>query len=138
MEDTLVLVKPDGVRRGLVGEIIGRFERRTLAIAALKIVHPEKELIERHYEVHRGKPFFNNVVEFMSSGSVVAMVIRGENAIAVVRRMIGALSPLEAAPGTVRGDFTLSTRENLVHASDSVESAEREIPVWFCEDEILR
>lgn len=137
MEQTLVLIKPDAVRRGLVGEIIRRFENRTLKIKALKIVNPSKELMEKHYEVHRGKPFFEGVVEFMASGTVVAMVLEGENAIAIVRDMMGALNPAEARPGTIRGDFTLSIQENLVHGSDSAESAEREIPIWFGKDEIL-
>lgn len=137
MEQTLVLIKPDAVSRGLIGEIIGRFETRTLKIKALKIVRPSRELIERHYEVHRGKPFFEPTVEFMTSGPVVAMIIEGENAIAVVREIMGALDPLKAQPGTIRGDYTLSVRENLVHGSDSPESAEREIAVWFTPDEIL-
>jgi nucleoside-diphosphate kinase len=137
MEQTLVLVKPDGVRRGLVGEIIRRFENRTLRIDALKIVRPSRETVERHYEVHRGKPFFDGVVDFMSAGPVVAMVLSGENAVAIVRGMMGALKPLEAQPGTIRGDYTLSIQENLVHGSDSLESAEREISVWFSKEEIL-
>ena len=137
MEQTLVLIKPDAVRRGLIGEIIRRFENRTLKIKALKMVRPSRELIERHYEVHRGKPFFEPTVEFMTSGPVVAMIIEGENAIAVVREIMGALDPLKAQPGTIRGDYTLNVRENLVHGSDSPESAEREIAVWFAPDEIL-
>jgi nucleoside-diphosphate kinase len=137
MERTLVLVKPDGVSRGLVGEIIRRFEDRTLEIKALKITRPSKELVEKHYEVHRGKPFFEGVVQFMSSGPVVAIVLEGENAIALVRRMMGALDPMSALPGTIRGDYTLSTKENLVHGSDAVESAAREIAVWFTPDEVL-
>jgi nucleoside-diphosphate kinase len=137
MEQTLVLIKPDGVERGLIGEITRRFENRTLKIKALKLVEPSRELVERHYEVHRGKPFFDGVVEFMISGAVVAMVLEGDNAIEVVREMLGVLDPLEAKPGTIRGDYTLSVRENLVHGSDSPESAKREIAVWFEPDEIL-
>lgn len=137
MERTLVLIKPDGVRRGLVGEIIRRFESRTLNIKALKIVKPSRELVERHYEVHRGKPFFEATVEFMTSGPVVAAVFEGDNAVSIVRKMMGALDPLQAEPGTIRGDFTLSTRENLVHGSDSVERARDEIAIWFDPDEIL-
>lgn len=137
MEQTLVLIKPDGVRRGLIGEIIRRFEDRTLEIKALKIVHPPRELLERHYEAHRGKPFFEGVVEFMASGPVVAMVVAGENAIVLVRRMMGALDPLKTEPGTIRGDYTISTRENLVHGSDSPQSAETEIAIWFAPKEIL-
>ncbi|MCL6629039.1 MAG: nucleoside-diphosphate kinase [Armatimonadetes bacterium] len=137
MERTLVLVKPDGVRRGLVGEIIRRFESRTLNIKALKIVKPSRELVERHYEIHRGKPFFEPTVEFMTSGPVVALILEGDNAVSIVRKMMGALDPLKAEPGTIRGDYTLSTRENLVHGSDSVERAEYEIAIWFDPDEIL-
>jgi nucleoside-diphosphate kinase len=137
MEQTLVLIKPDAVSRGLIGEIVRRFENRTLKIKALKILNPSKELMERHYEVHRGKPFFDGVVAFMASGTVVAMVLEGENAIEIVREMMGALDPTEARSGTIRGDFTTSIRENLVHGSDSLESAEREIAIWFGKDEIL-
>ena len=137
MEQTLVLIKPDAVRRGLIGEIIRRFENRTLEIKALKILKPSKQLVEKHYEIHRGKPFFDGVVKFMSSGPVVAMVVSGDNAITLVRQMMGALDPPKAVSGTIRGDFTLSTRENLVHGSDSPESAESEIPIWFAREEIL-
>lgn len=137
MEKTLVLVKPDGVKRGLVGEIIRRFENRTLEVKALKILRPSRELVETHYAAHRGKPFFEGVVEFMSSGPVVAMVLAGDNAITLVRSMMGALDPLKADPGTIRGDFTLSTRENLVHGSDSPGTAEIEIAIWFTPEEIL-
>lgn len=137
MERTLVLIKPDAVRRGLVGEIIRRFESRTLNIKALKIVKPTRELVERHYEIHKGKPFFESTVVFMTSGPVVAAVLEGDNVVSIVRKMMGALDPLQAEPGTIRGDFTLSTRENLVHGSDSVERAEHEIAIWFDSDEIL-
>ena len=137
MERTLVLVKPDGVSRGLVGEIIRRFENRTLEIKALKIIKPSKEMMEKHYEAHRGKPFFEDVVRFMSSAPVVAVVLEDENAVAIVRRMMGELDPLSAQPGTIRGDYTLRKEENLVHGSDAVESAEREIAVWFTPGEIL-
>ena len=137
MEQTLVLIKPDAVNRSLIGEIIRRFENRTLEIKALKIVLPSRQLIERHYEVHRGKPFFEDAVRFMTSGPVVAMVLEGDNAIAIVRNMMGALEPTEAQPGTIRGDYTLNINRNLIHGSDSIESAEREIAVWFTPKEIL-
>ena len=137
MEQTLVLIKPDAVGRGLVGEIIRRFENRTLKVRALKIVKPSRELMERHYEVHRGKPFFEDVVSFMISGPVVAMILESENAIEAVRQIMGELDPQAAQPGTIRGDYTLSVRKNLVHGSDSLESAEREIKVWFKPEEIL-
>jgi len=137
MEQTLVLIKPDAVSRGLIGEIIRRFENRMLRVKALKIVKPSRELAERHYEIHRGKPFFEAVVDFMASGPVVAAVLEGENAVEIVRGMIGAVEPLAAQPGTIRGDYTLSTKENLVHGSDSIETAEKEIAIWFDADEIL-
>jgi nucleoside-diphosphate kinase len=135
-ERTLVLVKPDGVERGLVGEIVGRFERRGLRIVAMKMLQATRELAEEHYAAHRGKPFFDGVVEFMTSGPTVAMVVEGENAIHLVRNMMGALEPGAAAPGTIRGDFTTDVRRNLVHGSDGVETAEREIPIWFHESEL--
>ncbi|MHB0913522.1 MAG: nucleoside-diphosphate kinase [Armatimonadota bacterium] len=137
MEQTLVLVKPDAVERGLVGEIIRRFENRTLKIRAMKMLVPSRELVERHYEVHRGKDFFERVVSFMSSGPVVAMVLSGEEAIQAVRQMMGPLEPEERLPGTIRGDYSLTESRNLVHGSDSAESAEREIAVWFDPSEIL-
>ena len=136
MEQTLVLIKPDGVARGLVGEIIRRFENRTLKIKALKLIRPPRELVERHYDVHRGKPFFDSVVSFMASGPVVAMVLEGEDAVGIVRQMMGALEPLEAQPGTIRGDFTLSIQANLVHGADSLETARKEISIWFEPNEI--
>jgi len=137
MEKTLVLVKPDGVKRGLIGDIIRRFENRTLKVLALKIIKPTREMAERHYAVHRGKPFFEGVVDYISADPIVAMVLSGDNAIAVVRGMVGALQPVDAHPGTIRGDYTLSVSENLVHASDSPESSAREIDVWFKPEEIL-
>lgn len=137
MEQSLVLIKPDAVNRGLVGEIIRRFENRTLKLKAIKIVRPSRDIIERHYADHKGKPFYDSVVNFMSSGTVVAMVLEGDNAIPVIRQMMGALNPLSAASGTIRGDYTLSNQENLVHGSDSPESAEKEIGIWFSSEEIL-
>lgn len=137
MERTLVLIKPDAVSRGLAGEIIRRFENRTFSIRALKILQPSHELVERHYSALSHEPFFGEIVDFMCCGPVVAMILEGENAVSTVRRMIGDLDPLRARPGTIRGDYTLITRRNLVHGSDSMESAEREIGIWFDEDEIL-
>jgi nucleoside-diphosphate kinase len=134
MERTFVMVKPDGVRRGLVGEIIGRFEAKGLRIAALKQLTPSRDLAEAHYAVHRGKPFFAPVVEFITSGPVVAMVLEGpEGTVDMVRLLMGKTSPLEAAPGTIRGDFASTTQENLVHGSDSLETAAAEIALWFPE-----
>jgi len=131
MERTLVLIKPDAVRRRLIGEIIRRIESRGLDIAAMRMLTPSRELAEEHYAVHRGKDFFEPTVEFMTSGPVVAMIVEGENAIELTRVMMGATNPLEAAPGTIRGDLTTSMRYNLIHGSDSPEAAAREINLWF-------
>lgn len=137
MQRTFVMVKPDGVERRLVGEIIGRFERRGLRLVGLKMVQVTRELAEAHYAVHKGKPFFGELVEFIVSGPVVAMVWEGDNAIALVRQMMGALRPLEAQPGTIRGDFTIEVQKNLVHGSDAEETAAAEIALWFGESELL-
>ena len=137
MEKTLVLVKPDGVRRGLSGEIIARFENRGLQIVALKLMQISRTMAEKHYAEHVGKPFFDSLVEFITSGPVVAMVVKGDHAIRAVRAMMGATNPLEAAPGTIRGDFALVMSENVIHGSDGPESAEREINNFFASDEIF-
>jgi nucleoside-diphosphate kinase len=131
MERTFVMIKPDGVRRNLVGECIGRFEARGLKLVELKLLTPSRDLAENHYGAHRGKGFFEGVVQFITSGPVVAMVLEGPNAIAAVRQMVGATRPLEAAPGSIRGDFALDVGENIVHASDAPETAEQEIALWF-------
>ena len=137
MEKTLVLVKPDGVRRGLSGEIIARFENRGLQIVALKLMQISRTMAEKHYAEHVGKPFFDSLVEFITSGPVVAMVVKGDHAIRAVRAMMGATNPLEAAPGTIRGDFALVMSENVIHGSDGSESAEREIKAFFASREIF-
>lgn len=137
VERTLVLVKPDGVRRGLVGEIISRFERKGFKIKALKMLWMTREQAEEFYKVHRGKPFFEELIKFITSGPIVAMVLEGDSAISVVRLMIGATDGRKAAPGTIRGDFALSIGENVVHASDSLESFEHEFRVVFREDEVV-
>lgn len=136
-ERTLVLVKPDGVQRLLVGRILARYEERGLRIAGLKLMAVDRDLAERHYAVHSAKPFFGGLVEFITSGPLVAAVLEGPNAIAVVRAMNGATRPHEAAPGTIRGDFALETAQNLVHASDSAETAATEIDLWFGSAELL-
>ena len=136
-ERTLVLVKPDGVQRLLAGRILARYEERGLRLVALKLITVGRELAERHYAVHSAKPFFAGLVEFITSGPVVAAVLEGPNAIAVVRAMNGATRPHEAAPGTIRGDFALETAQNLVHASDSPETASAEIDLWFAAAELL-
>ena len=137
METTLVLVKPDGVKRALSGEVIRRFEKRGLQLAALKMCRLSKEMAEKHYAEHIGKAFFPELVEFITSGPVVAMAVRGENAIRVVRAMMGATNPLEAAPGTIRGDLALIMANNVIHGSDGPESAIRELAMFFRTDEIF-
>lgn len=137
MEKTLVLVKPDGVKRQLGGEIISRFEKRGLRIVALKMCRISRELGEKHYAEHVGKPFFQGLVDFISSGPVIAMVVEGENAIRAVRTMMGATNPLDSVPGTIRGDLALVMSENVIHGSDGPESAEREINNFFASDEIF-
>jgi nucleoside-diphosphate kinase len=130
-ERTLVILKPDAVQRGISGEILSRFERRGLRIAALRLVKVERSLAEKHYEVHKGKFFYEDLVKVISASPVVAFVLEGPNAIAVVRAMVGATRPHEAAPGTIRGDYALVGLRNLVHASDAPETAEAEIKLWF-------
>jgi nucleoside-diphosphate kinase len=136
-ERTLVLVKPDGVQRLLAGRIITRFEERGLKIVGLKLVKVDRDLAERHYAVHREKRFFAGLVEFITSSPVVAMVLEGPNAIAVVRSMVGATRPNEAAPGTIRGDLALETAQNLIHASDGAETAATELALWFSAGELI-
>ena len=130
-ERTLVLIKPDAVRRGLVGEVLARFERKGLVLEALVLRGMDAELADQHYADHVEKPFYPPLKEFMTSGPLVAMVLAGDEVIEVVRAMIGATDGRKAAAGTIRGDFSLSNRENLVHASDSPESAKRELALWF-------
>ena len=131
VEPTLVLIKPDAMRRQLAGEILARFERRGLVVREAKLVTIDRDFAERHYAEHSEKPFFGELVEFITSGPTLALVLEGEGAIAVVRATIGATNPADAEPGTVRGDLALSMPDNLVHGSDSPESAEREIGLWF-------
>jgi nucleoside-diphosphate kinase len=131
MEETLVLVKGDGVRRKLIGEIIRRMEAKNLDIVAMKLMEVERELAEEHYAEHREKPFFDELVEFITTTPVVAMRVSGEGAIGVMRTLMGATNPAEAAPGTIRGDLALSMPDNLVHGSDSPESARRELGLFF-------
>src|SRR5690348_12050743 len=130
-ERTLILVKPDAFARGLTGEIIARFERKGLRIAALKSMQVTEDLAKRHYAEHDGKPFFGELVEFITSGPIVAMVLEGEEAVRAARQVIGATNPLEAAPGSIRGDFAIAVGQNMVHGSDSPESGEREAALFF-------
>lgn len=133
LETTLVLVKPDGVRRGLVGEVISRLERRTLLLVAMRMLVIDEELARRHYRAHLSKSFFPDLLEFITSGPVVAVAARGRGAVSTVRSMMGATDPRQAAPGTLRGDFCSALTENLVHGSDGVESAAYELALYFPE-----
>ena len=135
-ERTLVLIKPDGVSRGLAGEILARFENRGLALRGAKLLTVDSELAGEHYGEHREKPFFGELVEFITSSPTLALVLEGESAIEVVRTTMGATNPVNAAPGTVRGDLALAMPDNLVHGSDSPESAAREIALWFSDAEL--
>jgi len=130
-ERTLVLIKPDAMERGLAGDILGRFESRGLVIRTAKLVQVDRELAERHYAEHAEKPFFGELVDFITSAPTLALVLEGEAAVGVVRTTIGATNPTNADPGTIRGDLALAMPNNLVHGSDSAESAEREIALWF-------
>jgi nucleoside-diphosphate kinase len=134
---TLVLIKPDGVQRGLVGEIISRLEKRGLMLIAMNFRQVTKEFAETHYGAHIGKPFYNGLVKYITCAPLVAMVWEGTEAIKAVRQTVGATNPLEAVPGTIRHDLALLTSRNLIHASDSVETAEKEIEMWFKKDEIF-
>ena len=136
-ERTLVLIKPDAMQRRLAGEILGRFEQRGLAVRAAKLVQVDRELAGRHYEEHKEKPFFGELVEFITSAPTLALVLEGESAVSVVRTTMGATNPTTAAPGTIRGDLALAMPDNLVHGSDSFESAEREIALWFSDGELV-
>jgi len=137
MEKTLVLVKPDGVQRGLIGEVIARLERRGLRLVAAKFIQVSRELAETHYAIHKGKPFYEGLINYIISAPVMAMVWEGPRAIAAVRQTMGATRPWEAAPGTVRHDFALEVGRNLTHASDSVENGEAEVALWFTPSELV-
>jgi nucleoside-diphosphate kinase len=137
VERTLVLIKPDAVERGLAGEILRRFEARGLTMRAGKLLTVDRSLAEEHYAEHTEKPFFGELVDFITSAPTLALVLEGEGAIAVVRTTIGATNPADSAPGTIRGDLALSMPDNLVHGSDSPESAAREVALWFADDELV-
>ena len=136
VERTLILIKPDAVERALAGEILARIERRGFRVVAGKLMRVSRDLGERHYDEHREKPFFGELVEFITSASTWALVVEGEGAVATLRKTIGATNPADAEPGSIRGDLAKSMPDNLVHGSDSPESAEREIELWFSADEI--
>jgi nucleoside-diphosphate kinase len=137
LERTLIIIKPDAVQRGLVGQIITRFERRGLCLAALKLIHIDKSLAERHYAIHKGKSFYEPLIQYITSSPVVVLVLEGNDAIEIARRTMGATDPAEATPGTIRADFGLEIGRNLVHGSDGPDTAAIEVPLFFTEDEIL-
>jgi nucleoside-diphosphate kinase len=137
MERTLVLIKPDGVQRGLIGEVISRLERRGLRLVAAKFMQVSRELAATHYAIHQGKPFYEGLLQYITSAPVMAMVWEGPNAIAAVRQTMGATRPTEAAPGSIRHDFALEVGRNLTHASDSLENGQKEIALWFRDDELV-
>lgn len=137
MERTFLAIKPDGVQRGLVGSIIQRFEKKGFTLVGMKLMSVSRELAEQHYDVHKEKSFFGGLVNFITSAPVVAMVFQGEGVVAAARKIIGATNPLTAEPGTIRGDHGISIGRNLIHGSDAVETAQREISLWFKEEELV-
>lgn len=137
MERSLVLVKPDGVQRALIGEVISRLERRGLRLVAARFMQVSKELAETHYAIHKGKPFYEGLISYIISAPVMAMIWEGPNAIAAIRQTMGATRPTEAAPGSLRHDFALEVGRNLTHASDSIENGEQEVGLWFKQDELV-
>lgn len=137
LQRTLIILKPDAVKRGLIGKILARFEEKGIKIVAMKMVQLNKEILEKHYAEHKGKAFYESLVRFMQSGPVVLAVLEGFNAIEVVRKMVGATNGREAEPGTIRGDYSMSQQNNLIHASADASVAEREIKLFFKEDELL-
>ncbi len=136
MERSLVLIKPDAVQRGLIGEITTRLEKEGLKLIAMKMIHMNRELAERHYAVHKGKPFFEDLIAFITSSPVIAIVIQGDNVVEIIRHTMGETNPAKSAPGTIRGDFALTMKHNLIHGSDSPENAATEIELFFSKDEI--
>jgi nucleoside-diphosphate kinase len=137
MEKSLVLIKPDAIQRGLAGEIISRLERKGLKIVAMKMLHMDKNLAQRHYAIHKGKAFFEDLVNFITSGPVIAIIFQGKNAVEVIRQMMGETDPAKAHSGTIRGDFGIDIGHNLVHGSDSLENASQEIDLFFSAEEIF-
>ena len=137
MERTFIMIKPDGVQRHLTGEIIHRFESKGFTLVGLKMMKVSRDLAEKHYAVHRERPFFNNLIEFITSAPVIAMVWEGESVVAAARNIIGATNPTTAAPGSIRGDFGVSIGRNLIHGSDAIETAQTEVALWFTEEELI-
>ncbi len=136
MERTFIMIKPDGVQRGLIGDVISRFESKGFTLIGMKLMAVSRELAEKHYDVHKDKPFFGGLVDFITSSPVVAMVWEGESVVASARTLIGATNPISSPPGTIRGDFGITIGRNLIHGSDAVETAQREIALWFHEAEL--
>jgi nucleoside-diphosphate kinase len=137
MERSLVLIKPDAIQRGLAGEIISRLEKKGLKIVAMKMLHMDKNLAQRHYAVHKGKAFFDDLVNFITSSPIIAIVFQGKNAVEIIRRIMGETDPAKASSGTIRGDFGIDIGHNLVHGSDSLENASKEIGLFFSAEEIF-
>lgn len=137
MERTFIMIKPDGVQRHLTGEIIHRFERKGFTLVGLKMVQVSRELAEKHYAVHKERPFFNSLIEFITSAPVIAMVWEGENVVSAARNLIGATNPTTADPGSIRGDFGVSIGRNLIHGSDAIETAQTEVSLWFTNEELV-
>ncbi len=137
MERTFIMVKPDGVQRNLIGEVISRFEKKGFTLVGLKLLSVSRELAEKHYEVHKERPFFKGLVEFIISAPVTAMVWEGNDVVVSARKMIGATNPITAEPGTIRGDYGVNIGRNLIHGSDAVETAEKEIALWFSDSELV-
>ncbi|MEA5418316.1 nucleoside-diphosphate kinase [Spirulina sp. CCNP1310] len=137
MERTFIMIKPDGVQRGLIGDVIKRFETKGFTLVGMKFMAVSRELAEQHYDVHKERPFFQGLVDFITSSPVVAMVWSGEGVVASARKIIGATNPLTAEPGTLRGDFCIEVGRNLIHGSDAIETAQREIALWFSEAELV-
>ena len=137
MERTFIMIKPDGVQRHLTGEIIHRFERKGFTLVGLKMMQVSRELAEKHYGVHKERPFFHSLIEFITSAPVIAMVWEGENVVSAARNIIGATNPTTAAPGSIRGDFGVTIGRNLIHGSDAIETAQTEVALWFTEEELL-
>lgn len=137
MQRTLIIIKPDAVQRGLIGKIINRFERRGLRLAGLKLIHIDEALAQRHYAIHEGKPFYDSLIEYITSSPVVVMILEGNDAIEIARRTMGATNPAKAAPGTIRADFGLEIGRNLVHGSDGKDTAQFEVSLFFDEEELL-
>ena len=136
MERTFIMIKPDGVQRGLIGDIIGRFETKGFNLVGMKFMAVSRELAEKHYGVHKERPFFSSLVEFITSSPVVAMVWEGEGVVGSARTLIGATNPISAAPGTIRGDYGVTIGRNLIHGSDAIETAQSEIALWFTDEEL--